>query len=313
MAQRHDGGFWFRGGKTMSKKRIWALLCSASLISACGSADESSGTDTTGNEENDVLPALVGDFSCFEPGQAWLEQTLKAETGTTVTSALLGVPLGGDDGEYSAEVDLSFWYDNSTDGEPDATGVTGNDGILTVELPSCQPLTTLAVRTIDTELTYKANFVIDPESPDAEVTVVESLTAASIKAILNESTSETSSLVAGTIYDCNQDPVLNARARVKDATGAILSDARDYYFNDASLPTRRSNRSYTNTDGRWVVFNLPVGPVTIEVYGNICEGEECTEVVLGTTDLTSIGDSVNIGNVFAGIEGGVYYPQSCLQ
>ena len=125
-----------------------------------------------------------------------LEQTL-AETGTTVTSALLGVPLGGDDGEYSAEVDLSFWYDNSTDGEPDATGVTGNDGILTVELPSCQPLTTLAVRTIDTELTYKANFVIDPESPDAEVTVVESLTAASIKAILNESTSETSSLVAG--------------------------------------------------------------------------------------------------------------------
>ena len=75
-------------------------------------------------------------------------------------------------------------------------------------------------------------------------------TAASIKAILNESTSETSSLVAGTIYDCNQDPVLNARARVKDSSGAILSDARDYYFNDASLPTRRSNRSYTNTDGR---------------------------------------------------------------
>ena len=31
---------------------------------------------------------------------------MKAETGTTVTSALLGVPLGGDDGEYSAEVDL---------------------------------------------------------------------------------------------------------------------------------------------------------------------------------------------------------------
>ena len=117
----------------------------------------------------------------FEPGQAWLEQTLKAETGTTVTSALLGVPLGGDDGEYSAEVDISFWYDNSTDGEPDATGITGNDGVLTVELPSCQPLTTLAVRTIDTELTYKANFVIDPENPDAEVTVVESLTAASIK------------------------------------------------------------------------------------------------------------------------------------
>ena len=40
------------------------------------------------------------------------------------------------------------------------------------------------------------------------------------------------------------------------------------------------------------------------------KAKECTEVVLGTTDLTSIGDSVNIGNVFAGIEGGVYYPQA---
>ena len=28
--------------------------------------------------------------------------------------------------------------------------------------------------------------------------------------------------------------------------------------------------------------------MTIEVYGNICEGEDCTEVVLGTTDLTSL-------------------------
>ena len=256
---------------------------------------------------------LVGDFSCFEPGQAWLEQTLKAETGTTVTSALLGVPLGGDDGEYSAEVDISFWYNNSTTVMQMLRGMTGNDGVLTVELPSCQPLTTLAIRTIDTELTYKANFVIDPENPDAEVTVVESLTAASIKAILNESTSDTSSLVAGTIYDCNQDPVLNARARVKGFKRhhplmpvTITSTMQAYQRDVVTVLTQ------TPTDaGSYSIF--PVGPVTIEVYGNICEGEVCTEVVLGTTDLTSIGDSVNIGNVFAGIEGGVYYPQSCLQ
>ena len=297
----------------MSKKRLWALLCSAGLIVSCGSADEADSTDTGGGAEEDVLPALVGDFSCFEPGQTWLTQTLKSDTGSSVSASLLGVPLGGDEGEFVAEVDISFWYDNTTSGDADSNGITGNDGVLEIELPSCQPLTTLAIRSIDTEPTYKANFVIDPENPSAEVTVVESLTAASIKAILNESTSDTSSLVAGTIYDCNQDPVLNARARVKDSSGNILADARDYYFNDASLPTRRSNRSYTNTDGRWVVFNLPVGAVTIEIYGNTCDGDNCTEVVLGTTDLTSVGNSVNIGNVFAGVEGGVYYPQSCLE
>lgn len=297
----------------MSKKRIWALLCSAGLIAACGSSDGSDSTATGSETEEDVLPALVGDFSCFEPGQTWLSQTLKSDSGTTVATSLLGVPLGGDDGEFASEVDISFWYDNTISAEADATGVTGNDGTLEIELPSCQPLTTLAIRSIDTEPTYKANFVIDPENPNAEVTVVESLTAASIKAILNESTSDSSSLVAGTIYDCNQDAVVNARARVKDSNGSILDDARDYYFNDASLPTRRSNRSYTNTDGRWVVFNLPVGAVTIEIYGNVCEGSDCTEVVLGTTDLSSVGNSVNIGNVYAGIEGGVYYPQSCLE
>ena len=127
---------------------------------------------------------------------------------------------------------------------------------LVTELPAAYDL---RVRTIDTELTYKANFVIDPENPDAEVTVVESLTVASIKAILNESTSETSSLVAGTIYDCNQDPVLNARSG-KDGWRYPIG-CRDYYFNDASLPTRRSNRS-TQTQMTLGRIQPPVGPVT---------------------------------------------------
>lgn len=295
----------------MSNYRFWALLCCASLLTACGGTDDAGSSDTTPTEE--PLPELVGDFSCFTPGEGWINQTLKDEVGTTVTAELTGIPLGGDEGEIAGEVDISFWFDNAASGDADATGMTDTNGLLQVALPSCTPITTLALRAIDTEPTYKANFVIDPENPSDEVTVVESLTAASIKAILNESTSDTSSLVAGTIYDCNKAPVLNARARVKDSSGTLLENARDYYFNDASLPTRRSNRSFTNTDGRWVVFNLPVGSVTIEVYGNICDGGACNEVILGTTVLNSIGDSVNIGNVFAGIDGGIYYPQSCLQ
>ena len=108
-------------------KRIWALLCSASLISACVVLTKAR-TDNQ-QEENDVH--RFGRILCFEPAKrGWNKHC--AETGTTVTSALLGVPLGGDDGEYSAEVDISFWYINSTDGEPDATGITGNDGVLTV-------------------------------------------------------------------------------------------------------------------------------------------------------------------------------------
>ena len=121
----------------MSKKRLWALLCSAGLIVSCGSADEADSTDTGGNVEEDVLPALVGDFSCFEPGQTWLTQTLKADTGGSVSASLLGVPLGGDEGEFAAEVDISFWYDNTTTGDADSNGVTGNDGVLEIELPSC--------------------------------------------------------------------------------------------------------------------------------------------------------------------------------
>lgn len=298
----------------MSAKAQWsALLLTSSLGVACAPPPEQPGTGNDGGQpaEEALLP-LEGDLSCFTPGGPSLSQEVRNDRGFTTQVALVTKPLGGEDDEVSAEVDVSIWFNNTSAGDPDLTGTTGNDGSVTLLLPTCQPLTVKAHRAPDTEVTYKANLIVDPVVATADVTVVETLTAASIKAILNESINETSSLVAGTVYDCAGEPLVNARARVRDGSGAVIEGARDYYFNDSRLPTKPQVRSATNVDGKWVVFNLPIGEVSVEVYGKRCEGETCEEVVLGTTRLQSAGDSVNIGNVYVGVEGGVYFPAGCL-
>lgn len=293
-------------------KWIWVAGCVHALACAPNGNPDALGPDASTPDE-EVLPPLVGDLSCFTPGGSWNSQTLRADVGGEQTVELVTAPLGGDEGEVSAEVDISVWFDNTTSGDADVTGTTGNDGTISLTLPTCQPLTVKAVREPDTEVTYKANVIADPDLAAVEVTVVESLTAASIKAILNETINEESSLVAGTIYGCDGEPVVHARARVRDTSGALIEGARDYYFNSSGLPAKTQVRSDTNEDGKWVVFNLPIGEVVVEIYGNVCEGDTCEEVVLGSTSLVSAGNSVNIGNVFTGVESGVYYPAGCVE
>ena len=83
-------------------------------------------------------------------------------------------------------------------------------------------------------------------------------------------------------------------------------DARDYYFNDASLPARRSDPAQT-ADGRWVVFNFPSdGDHEVYIFGG--EGYRRLSAERLTSPVV-----VSISKRCAGIEGGVYYPQSCLQ
>lgn len=290
----------------------WVAL-SALWLNGCTPATggDSDGKDA-GPTTEPPMPALNADISCFSPGATWRPQNLAVEIGAEQSVEIRTVPLGGDDGEIAAEVELAIWFDNTNVGEADASGVTGNDGTVMMTVPTCQALTVRAVRDPDTEVTFKANLVVDPTLNSADVTVVETLTSASIKAILNETIDNSSSLVAGTAYDCAGEPIAGVRARVRDANGDLIEDARDYYFNDRNLPTRRQTQPYTNTDGKWVVFNLPVGELFVEIYANQCDGDNCQEIVLGGTKLRSEGDSVNISNVNAGVEQGVYFPSSCL-
>lgn len=291
---------------------VWMALFALVSAACSPSTDDGPATTDAGPGGDVPMPALDADISCFTPGETWRAQDLAADIGTEQNVEFRTLPLGGEEDEIAAEVELAIWFDNSNVGDADANGVTGNDGTVSMTVPTCQPLTVRAVRDPDTEVTFKANLVVDPALSVADVTVVETLTSASIKAILNETIDNSSSLVAGTVYDCAGEPISGVRARVRDANGDLLEDARDYYFNDRDLPTRRETQQYTNTDGKWVVFNLPVGEVFVEIYANQCEGDACEEIILGGTKLRSEGDSVNIGNVNAGVEQGVYFPASCL-
>jgi hypothetical protein len=64
---------------------------------------------------------------------------------------------------------------------------------------------------------------------------------------------------------------------------------------------------HTSPDGLWVAINVPPGDVRVEMWGLI-DGQEG---LLGSTQLRTYADSINIANIFTGHDG-VKYPQDCL-
>jgi hypothetical protein len=78
----------------------------------------------------------------------------------------------------------------------------------------------------------------------------------------------------------------------------------NYFVND--FPNR--TQEWTSADGLWVASNLPEGGVTAELWGIF--GGELKQIA--GTELQSFGDSINISNMYTGIETGVYLPEDCL-
>ena len=198
-----------------------------------------------------------------------------------------------------------------------------NLGQLEIEAPSCQPLSYLALRNPaldDAKPTYKAHQVYPPEDGfDAEFTTVSIATYLLIPSVLGISPDVDKSIISGTAFDCTRQPetlsdiddgkVANAWVRVRDTDGNVPDGVDVHYFIDGSdgpFPDR--DLFATSENGLWTAINVPVGEYVVEMWGEV-DGES---VILGSTQLTSVADSINIANIYAGYEG-VKYPGSCFE
>ena len=292
-------------------------------------------TDTDGSSATDdtvTREVAVGDFTCFAPSATYDEITWLSQT---VDPALVGavISLNGqvndfqdDDDPARGETTVSLWYDDLADGLPDANAQTDNSeenlGQLEIEGRACDPLTYLALRNPalqDAKPTYKAHQVYPPEDGhEAEYTTVSVSTYLLIPSVLGVSPDIEKSIISGTAFDCTRQPetlsdedagkVANAWIVVKDLEGNEPAGVDVHYFIDGSdgpFPDR--DLTATSDNGIWTAINVPVGEYRVEMWG-LVDGEE---VILGSTVITSIADSINIANIYAGYEG-VKYPGSCL-
>ena len=296
----------------------FALALILSLAIACGKdEDDTSSTDDTGPDTSDPMDAyidltkeLAGDIACFEPGSDWLAQTVDEAKVTTRT--LEGLVEDFEDEIGVNEVDLEIWLSDSFSGTADLTAQSNSAGDITVDVPTCAAMAYKTStpaneeRTVDT---YEAHQIYDFVEEGSTLTdsfnSVSSATYVLIPSLLGVSMDDDKSVIAGTAYGCDGEPLENAQIVVIDADGNIPETLVANYFLD-SWPVR--DQPHTSEDGLWVAMNVPEGTWTVQLWG-LVGGEE---VLLGATQLTTFAASINISNIYTGYGDGVYYPAGCL-
>ncbi|MCB9745649.1 MAG: hypothetical protein H6740_23935 [Alphaproteobacteria bacterium] len=293
-------------------------------LAACGekdgTGDDTAATDDSG-EEVDVFSSIVylednylelndpAVFECHVPGEAWLTQTPDS-------SCVQELPWGGvvEDFETGNEVPDAtvqlFLDDAYGDGNPDQEKVTDSNGQLSVNgaAMSCTPTAyaTFADPNLNTtKLTIQSHNVWEPSYiEDVDFNSVSTTTYNVIPSLLGISVQSGMGIVAGTAYDCNGDPIEGAMIIGRTTSGTYPPQSVRYFR--AEFPNRDQEGS--SEDGLWVVVNLPPDDMVMEMW--VWNGSE--HVLIGSSTLTVIPDSINIASIYTGFEDGVVYPSDCL-
>lgn len=298
------------------------FIFSLALLVACSDSEkddesENQDTDTDVTESRFaefiyVTESPVGDLDCFEGGfeaiGEWVTQTPVVDNQIEVSLTAQILDFESDDPVPDATLEL--FYSNEAYGAPDGSYESDGTGSITGSVMKCSPYT-YRVSTDpvleETKVTIKANNVEkNEESLSVEYNSVSSATYAVIPSLLGVSPDADKGVVAGTAYDCNEDPVEGAQVIVRDADGNIPESMVVKYFVQ-DFPNR--NQEWTSEDGIWIAINIPEGDWMADMYVSDGAGGH---IILGSTNVKVIADSINISSIYTSIGDGVKYPDSCL-
>lgn len=298
------------------------------MFLACGEKDT---TDTTTTEDTAttttdgvalsdfiyVTEAATGDDSCFagEAGvlgsdiafSSWNTQDVNIDLVATISLDAEVIDFESDDPVEEATVDI-FWS-NTVSGVSDSSDISAEDGSVSIEAESCSPFsyrvyTDPALE--ETKVTIEANTVESPSATTTDLNSVSSATYRVITALMGISPDDDKGLVAGTMYDCNEDPIRGAQVVVRDVDGNIPESLVVKYFVD-DFPNR--NQEWTSEDGLWLAVNVPEGTWYVDAYVSDGAGGH---TVKGSVIIEVSADSINISNIHTGFGDGIKYPEACL-
>lgn len=302
----------------MTPRSLIALGIFAGLGAGCTSKtdDSASSDDSSATNVFDEVVYLQTEvvsanpersFECYNAGDPWLTQTPDS-------SCVADVPLTGEvndfesgDGVADASLEL-FFDDQYHDGHGDQSAVSDSQGALSTTGRTCTP--TAYSTTTDpalnlTKITIQSHEIYGfGASIDTEFNSVSTTTYNVIPSLLGISVQAGMGIVAGTAYDCEGEPIMGVQVIGRSADGTYPDQSVRYFREE--FPNR--DQEGTSEDGLWVAVNLPPGPTTMEMWA--WNGTE--HVLLGSSVLTIIPDSINIASTYLGYDEGVVYPDSCL-
>jgi hypothetical protein len=291
----------------------------AALAVGCG--DKDTDTETSGGTDSgattDMFSQLInveeapsGDFVGFEAGYEgdWLVQEVDPKKQVTV--AMSGMVLDFETDDMVEDPTVEIFYGNAISGTADQTVEGDSDGNVSGEWPLCQPIayrTTTDPALGDTKVTIQFSEVAGfAKDTNIEFDSVSSATYQVIPSLLGVSPDPAKGVIAGTAYDIAGEAFSGAQVLVRGADGTIPSGIVSKYFRD-EFPNR--DQEWTSDDGLWVIINVPVGDWEVEMYTADGSGGH---ILMGTTSVAVVADSINISSAYAGYGDGVVYPESCL-
>jgi len=284
--------------------------------------------DTTPTVENEISvdePLDAARFSCVDwsagvDNPAWITQLV--DPTKVATLSVDGVINDFDLEEppsYADNIEARLWFNDEPTGAPDAAMLGDEDGKVSFDAPSCQPLAYLTYpdpAQNKARPTYKSHQVYGytDSTFDAEYISVSNDTYNVIPAILGVPVEAGKSLIAGTAFDCSREPdtlseidagkIEGAQVIVRNIDGTKPEGVQVRYFVE-NFPDR--DQTGTSADGLWAAVNVPPGDIRVELWGLV----DGTPSLLGVTEFTTYADSINIANIFAGYDS-VKYPAACL-
>ena len=294
-----------------------ACFLTIGLVACTGEETGDTGTET-GEDTNTTGPttfedlvntadAPLGELTCVPTDGTWLTQVV--DPAKQLSAAHTLTVLDFDSDAPLAEANVDVWYADDAVGIPDASAISDENGEVSLTVPVCDAISYKTWTDPELEITrdtYEAHQIFAPDAAfDGSLNSVSDVTYKIIPGLLGLPIEEGAGIIAGTVYGCDDEPVEHAEVVVKNADGSIPPNLRVKFFVN-KFPNR--DQPDTSPDGLWVAVNVPPGVVTVEAY--TWNGTD--HVVQGKTVVRSFPDSINIGNIYAGFDGGVKYPAECL-
>jgi len=244
----------------------------------------------TGGIWVEVGPA---DFSCFN--------TPNSDVATTVDVTISGPVRDFQTDNELPDAVVTAYADTNFAGTGLATATADIDGNYTMVIPSGQTRLAYKVELEFALPTFSLNNSLDPNmaTQSVEQQSVSELTANALPAFIGVTRTVGLGVLAGTLRDCNDDEVSGAIATVSSVAGMPmhLDGAQTYYFSagSTSLPVRHSQQENTNTDGIFIVIELPPNSASmLQVYGYLPGQNPMTDELTLVGEISSpvLADSV---------------------
>jgi hypothetical protein len=256
-----------------------------------------SNMDNTVNNMDVWTEIGPADLSCLGTPSADLATTVAVTLNTKVTDFQSGNTVPNAGVTAFPGIDFANPFDTKTSDE---------NGLVSVNVPVGQKrigFKMTATGQIDTLLLFQ---YLDPSmatqtSPD-KIQSVSNGTAATLPALIGETRTPGSGVIAGALRDCQKHEMSNFVATVSSVSGTAMpiENADAYYFAaSAGLPVHHSQQEAASGDGLFMVIQLPVTQTAfVQEWGYVTDADMASDklTLISELQVPVVADTVITGS-----------------